>query len=92
MEDNPEYYERREDLLFVARFSLVATDCVSDTDHESRITSHGLSSVVSPALAGLPLAGALALKAICGGAEYIGNVLISRQELEVLRSDGWEQV
>src|SRR5216683_7704221 len=62
------------------------------TSHESRITSHGLSSVVSPALAGLPLAGALALKAICGGAEYIGNVLISRQEFEVLRSDGWEQV
>ena len=49
-------------------------------------------SGVHTALAGLSLGGALALKAVRGGAQGIGDVLIGRQEFQVLRSDGWEQV
>jgi hypothetical protein len=43
-------------------------------------------------LTGLPLTGALALQAVRGGAQGIGDVFIGRQDFEVLGSDDGEQV
>src|SRR6266853_6506959 len=49
-------------------------------------------SVFICGLSGLPFLVALVLKAGRGGAKGIGDVLIGRQEFEVLRSNGGEQV